>query len=81
MTQGIGNLKIAKKISQSKLDKLCNNFKESGFDLIPKPDDKLVVQVQVGLISYKIFKPQKPLLANFYQHLAHAPSFVEQHPP
>lgn len=35
----------------------------------------------VGNLSYKILNPQEPLLLYFYQHLAHAPKFVEQHPP
>ncbi|MBB1286872.1 hypothetical protein HRH25_20995 [Flavisolibacter sp. BT320] len=35
----------------------------------------------VGNLSYKILNPQESLLLYFYQHLAHAPKFVEQHPP
>jgi hypothetical protein len=35
----------------------------------------------VGNLSYKMLNPQEPLLLYFYQHLAHAPKYVEQHPP
>lgn len=35
----------------------------------------------VGNLSYKVLNPQEPLLLYFYQHLAHAPKYVEQHPP
>lgn len=35
----------------------------------------------VEKLRYKMLNPQEPLLLYFYQHLAQAPKFVEQHPP
>ncbi|MBB1286873.1 helix-turn-helix transcriptional regulator [Flavisolibacter sp. BT320] len=52
ITVGIGEAKLAKELSQSELEKIGKNFRESGFDLVSKPDDKLVVQVQGLLIKY-----------------------------
>ena len=48
----IGEVRLTKKLSESEMKKVGEKLRESGFDLVARPDDILVVQVQAVLIKY-----------------------------
>ena len=49
---GIGEAKLAKGLTHTEVESIGKKLKESGFDLVSKPDEILVVQVQAVLIKY-----------------------------
>ena len=49
---GIGEAKLAKGLTHTEVESIGKKLKESGFDLVSKPDEILVVQVQAFLVKY-----------------------------
>lgn len=48
----IGEVRLTKKLSQGEREKIGGELQESGFDLVVRPDDRLVVQTQAVLMKY-----------------------------
>ncbi|MBE7170455.1 MAG: AraC family transcriptional regulator [Williamsia sp.] len=81
---GIGEAKLAKELSAAEREKISVTLKESGFELVSRPDDILVVQVQAVLIKYldellmkgakskKLSSYLAEKMGRSYYHISHA---------